>query len=50
MENDIFGSVVYDGKMINLDKESIENLEKISEELKIKTESLKSKMITVFKQ
>ncbi len=50
MENDIFGSVMYDGKMINLDKESIENLEKISEELKIKTESLKSKMITVFKQ
>ena len=36
MENDIFGSVMYDGKMINLDKESIENLE--------------SKMITVFKQ
>ena len=50
MENDIFGSVMYDGKMINLDKESIENLEKISEELKIKTESLKSKIITVFKQ
>lgn len=50
MENEIFGSVMYNGKMINLDKENIENLEKISQDLKIECETLKAKMITVFKQ
>ena len=50
MKNEVFGSIMYDGKMINLDKENIETLEKISQELKEKCDTLKNKSATIFKQ
>ena len=34
MKEDLFGNIMYDGKMINVDTEDIEKLSKISEELK----------------
>lgn len=45
-----FGSFVYDGKMINLDTESLEKLSDISEELNKKYNSLMKKTLTVFNQ
>lgn len=45
-----FGSIVYDGKMINLDSESIEKLENISGELNNKYNTLVKKTLTVFNQ
>ena len=36
MKEDLFGNIMYDGKMINVDTEDIEKLSKISEELKEK--------------
>lgn len=45
-----FGSIMYDGKMINLDNESIEKLSEISEELNSKYNSLMKKTLTVFNQ
>ena len=48
MKNEVFGNIIYKGKMINLDKEDIIELERISDNLENKIESLNSKMITVF--
>ena len=43
-----FGTIVYEGKMINLDSEDIEKLSEISEELNKKYNSLMKKTLTVF--
>ena len=45
-----FGTIVYDGKMINLDSESLEKLSEISSELNEKYNSLMKKTLTVFNQ
>lgn len=45
-----FGTIVYDGKMINLDSESLEKLSDISQELSNKYDSLLKKTLTVFNQ
>ncbi len=45
-----FGSIMYDGKMINLDNENMEKLSEISEELSNKYNSLMKKTLTVFNQ
>ena len=45
-----FGTIVYEGKMINLDSEDIEKLSEISEELNKKYNSLMKKTLTVFNQ
>lgn len=45
-----FGTIVYDGKMINLDSESLEKLSDISQELSNKYDSLFKKTLTVFNQ
>ena len=45
-----FGSIVYDGKMINLDSEDVENLSKISTDITKKYNTLMKKTLTVFNQ
>lgn len=45
-----FGTLVYDGKMINLDSESLEKLSNISIELNEKYNSLYKKSLSVFNQ
>lgn len=50
MKEDIFGSIMYDGKMINVDKEKIETLENISKELKEKNKKLEQKAENIFNQ
>ncbi len=50
MTEEKFGSMMYNGKMINLDTENVEMLEKISNELKLKSESIKKKAEVIFKQ
>lgn len=50
MNQDIFGNIMYDGKMINIDKLEIEELEKISKDLKEKCNNLKRKSESIFKQ
>jgi hypothetical protein len=50
MKKEMFGTIMYDGKMINLDSTEIEKLEKISSDLKEKCESLKKKSEVIFKQ
>lgn len=50
MENESFGSIFYKDKMVNLDRSNVQELEKISEDLDLKEKSLKSKVLTVFKQ
>lgn len=50
MKNEKFGSIVIDGKMIDLDRSKIEDLEKIEKDLEIQEKSLKQKITTVFKQ
>ena len=45
-----FGSIMYEGKMINLDNESIEKLTEMSEELTEKYNTLMKKTLTVFNQ
>ena len=47
---DVFGNVMYDGKMINVDKEDIENLKKISKDLKEKNKKLEEKIEKIFCQ
>jgi hypothetical protein len=49
-QDEKFGNIIHNGNMINIDKESIENLEKISLELKEKCESLRQKTDAIFKQ
>ena len=50
MKEDIFGSVMYDGKLIDIDKEDIEKLKKISKELKEKNKKLEEKSENIFNQ
>lgn len=50
MKQDVFGSIIYDGKMINVDQEEIENLRKISLEIREKNKSLEEKVEKIFKQ
>ncbi len=50
MKEDIFGNVLYNGKMVNIDKESVENLKKISSDLKEKNKKLEEKAEKIFKQ
>lgn len=50
MDKEKFGSIIFDGRMINLDSENIETLEKIESNLQEKENNLKNKVITVFKQ
>lgn len=50
MDKDVFGSIMYSGKMVNLDKENIESLEKMSQELKEKCNTLKKKANSIFNQ
>ena len=48
MEKDFFGSITYDGKMINLDKEKVDKLEEISVALKEKCSELREKANSMF--
>ena len=50
MSNELFGSIVYDGKMINLDKEDLEKLKNMSIELKNEQKNLIEKISPVFNQ
>lgn len=50
MKEDLFGNIVYQGKMINVDQEDIENLKKISKELKEVNKKLDEKAENIFKQ
>lgn len=45
-----FGTIVYDGKMINLDSENLEKLSEISKELNDKYNLLYKKSLSVFNQ
>ena len=50
MKKENFGSIMYDGKIINLETSEISDLERIQENLKQQREELKQKMEVVFKQ
>ena len=50
MKKESFGSIVYNGKMINLDISSISDLEKMKEDLYKKEGKLKEEINKVFKQ
>lgn len=50
MKNEKFGSIVIDGKVIDIDKSSINDLEKIEKKLEDQEKNLKEKIVTVFKQ
>ena len=50
MKEDVFGSIMYDGKMVNIDKEDVEKLKTISDELKKKASILNQKAESIFKQ
>lgn len=50
MKEDVFGTIAYEGKMINVDKENIENLKKISSDLKEKNKRLEEKAEKIFYQ
>ena len=50
MKDELFGTISYDGKMINLDKDNIEDLKKISSELKERQKNLEIKVENIFKQ
>jgi hypothetical protein len=50
MKEELFGTISYDGKMINLDKDNIEDLKKISSELKERQKNLEIKVENIFKQ
>lgn len=50
MKNEKFGSIMYEGKIVNIDMSNINDLEKISKELEEKEKNLKEKIFTVFKQ
>lgn len=50
MKNENFGSIMYNGKMINLDTSKISDLEKMKKDLYEKEKNLKEKIVTVFKQ
>ncbi len=50
MKNEKFGSIMHEGKIVNIDMSNINDLEKISKELEEKEKNLKEKIFTVFKQ
>lgn len=50
MKNEKFGSIMFDGKMIDIDRTNIEELEKIETKLKENEKNLKSKVVTIFNQ
>ena len=50
MSEEQFGNIMYDGKIVNLDKEKIELLEEISKDLKSKRDTLKRRAESIFKQ
>lgn len=50
MKKEKFGSIMLDGKMINLDSSNISDLEKIESKLKEKEEEIKKKITPVFNQ
>lgn len=50
MKEDLFGSIMYDGKLINVDTEDIEKLKEISKDLKEKNIKLEEKLENIFKQ
>ncbi len=50
MKEELFGNVMYNGKMINVDTEDIEALKKISSELKEKNKQLEEKVENIFRQ
>ena len=50
MKEDTFGSIMYGGKLIDLDKEDIDKLKKISKELSQKNDMLEQKAEKIFNQ
>lgn len=50
MKEEVFGSVMLDGKMINLDKDDLEKLQDISSKMKDKCDTLKKRTSTIFNQ
>ncbi|MBR2290232.1 MAG: hypothetical protein IJ867_06575 [Clostridia bacterium] len=50
MKEDIFGSIMYNGKMVNVDTEEIEVLRNISSELKEKNKRLEETVEKIFNQ
>ncbi len=50
MKNEKFGSIMFDGKMIDLDRADINELKKVETKLKEKENNLKDKVVTIFKQ
>ena len=50
MKDDVFGSIMYNGKLINVDKEDVQNLKKISAELKDKNKKLEDRMEKILEQ
>ena len=50
MKEELFGSILYDGQMINVDQEDIENLKKIAKTLTEKNQKLEEKAENIFKQ
>ena len=50
MKKESFGSIIYNGKMINLDTSNVSDLEKMKKDLYKKEKNLKEKIVAVFKQ
>ena len=50
MKEELFGSIMNNGKLIDIDKEDIENLKIISKELREKNKILEEKTENIFKQ
>ena len=50
MKEDKFGTIMYNGKIVDVDTEDIETLKKISKELKEKNEELEKKSEKIFNQ
>ena len=50
MIEDKFGTIMYNGKVVDIDTEDIEKLKKISKELKEKNEELEKKSEKIFNQ
>ena len=50
MKEEKFGTIFYDGKIVDLDKEDIEKLKNLSKELKDKSRALDKKAEYIFNQ
>ena len=50
MKEETFGSIMYKGKMINIDSENIDVLKNISDELKEKNKQLEMTVEKIFNQ